>query len=169
MSTDPPLDDLHTQLVEAIHKAELEPSLSHSGVRAWSIVSSIEEDIANHPDASPVEQSIAQCGAITAAYKARNFGRARVLGQLYRLEQSARTADGVCWDRWTGMSGSIFDEGFPIARDEEYTIVLGNGRRLTATLDLSRQYGAEGIQWRTNEGTFHKFVVAAWFAKRLNL
>ncbi len=60
------------------------------------------------------------------------------------------------------IPGFPYDEPWPPQRGVVYEIVLSDGSRLEATLDLSRQYSAEGIQWSTRAGIFPKSAVACW-------
>ena len=58
-----------------------------------------------------------------------------------------------------------FDEGWPRGRDPttEFTLITWHGERVVARLDLSQQYKADGISWRTLSGEcFHKHQVIAW-------
>ena len=76
------------------------------------------------------------------------------------------------WERYKDAEGKIngfpFKEGFPTGGpfgtvNKMYEIITGDGSRYRAIPDYSRQYYAEGIQWRTTEGeTLDKFFVAAW-------
>ena len=61
------------------------------------------------------------------------------------------------------FQGFPFMEGLPKNRMGTYEIILADGERAQAMLDLSTQYRAEGIQWRTLDGRiFHPHVIACW-------
>lgn len=64
--------------------------------------------------------------------------------------------------------GFPFNEGFPAGgplgtAERSYELLICNGERVQARPDYSRQYAAEGLQWKTTKGvTLEKHVVAAW-------
>ncbi|HCC83938.1 TPA: hypothetical protein DEP96_03750 [Candidatus Uhrbacteria bacterium] len=170
---DPAIDllGLHGQLVEATARAEMGSPYSQETRRIWVEVSHIEEMLAECRTVSPSDQVVSQCAAIRASLKAGDQARARELTLRWHLELSPRTFEVLEVNIWGSerIPGFPYNEGLPVARDEEYVIILGDGRRLAATLDLSTQYRTEGIQWATSEGIFPQFSVAAWFAGRLPL
>lgn len=61
--------------------------------------------------------------------------------------------------------GFPFDEGFPgFYRGKTFTLITRNGTRHTgATVDDSRQYMFEGVEWRTrSRSVVSRGVVIAW-------
>ena len=60
------------------------------------------------------------------------------------------------------MQGWPFNEGIPKNRQGSFQVILSDGQIATATIDLSTQYQAEGIQWKTKGQTWDKQQVAAW-------
>ena len=65
------------------------------------------------------------------------------------------------------IPGFPFTEGIPRENQLEgrFEVIFRDGERCDARLDLSTQYRAEGIQWRTSHGIFPKTVVACWRVK----
>ncbi|EKD94061.1 MAG: hypothetical protein ACD_28C00001G0011 [uncultured bacterium] len=79
------------------------------------------------------------------------------------------------WDRYqkgekVNRDESPFREGFPPggpfgnANVVYEIIVLGVGK-IEARVDYSTQYMAEGLRWETSQGSFDKYLVAAWRRK----
>lgn len=78
------------------------------------------------------------------------------------------------WDAYKDSVGFIeegfpFKEGFPKEASscsrKLYTLIFRDGSRLLGAPDYSRQYRAEGTQWRIVEGGFawlDQHVVVAW-------
>ena len=60
------------------------------------------------------------------------------------------------------IEGFPFSEGIPDNRSGMFEIILRDGSISKATLDTSRQYAAEGIQWQSGSTTWPKSCVAAW-------
>ena len=60
------------------------------------------------------------------------------------------------------LQGWPFNEGIPKNRMSSFNIILSDGQIATATVDLTTQYCAEGIQWKTKGNTWNKQQVAAW-------
>ena len=83
------------------------------------------------------------------------------------LEQSPN------WDKRSDLKlyrgrmipGFPFNEGFPYYKFDTFEIILRDGTRLDARLDLSTQHRAEGMQWKSRQGTHNKSVVACWRTK----
>lgn len=71
------------------------------------------------------------------------------------LETSFKAGDKI--------PGYPFDEGFPkitpVAR--KYELIFLDGQRVIATVDYSREYMSEGLQWRTSV-SFDRNRVVAW-------
>lgn len=88
------------------------------------------------------------------------------------MEQSQTRQQSPNWDAHSAVAeqllsgqmipGFPFDEGVPADPTATYEIVLRNGEKLKAHVDLSRQYAAEGRQWRANGDTYNRYVVACW-------
>jgi hypothetical protein len=61
-------------------------------------------------------------------------------------------------------AGFPFDEGFPqMYKGKVYTIITRNGEHLLAMVNDSRQYRAEGMEWRASTGRdIDRVMVIAW-------
>ena len=80
------------------------------------------------------------------------------------------------WEERKGVFGNYDPEywkmeypGFPFNepwprwyRGKLFEILTYRGRRLQAIVDDSRQYRAEGLEWRTRSGPVGKHLVIAW-------
>ncbi len=81
------IDNLYPLVTEAIRRAEaLEDSGAPDARRAFSEVSQLEQQIASRLPLSDYEGVIARRGAVRAAIKAHEFGRAQELAARYEVE-----------------------------------------------------------------------------------
>jgi len=86
METDP----LNMRVTEAIWRAEeLEATNIAAAPRAWAEVSSIEEELAKAMPPSDFQGKIARRGAVRAARKAGDVGRAHALAEAYLADGAA--------------------------------------------------------------------------------
>lgn len=161
--------ELFQQLLAATQKAEQEPSSSSSGRIAWREVARLESLIAERPDISPAERLTAQRGFIAATRQAGDSTLARELSIVFHLEQSPHASERYALHLLGNnrLPGFPFAERLPVHRFDEYIIILADGCCLVASLDLSRQYGAEGIQWYAVGATYPQSSIAAWWSRRL--
>ncbi len=64
------------------------------------------------------------------------------------------------WVLWTGFPFSV---PFPkMHGGQTYEIILVSGISLKATVDDSREYASEGLEWRTKDGNKPQSSVVAW-------
>jgi hypothetical protein len=83
-------DSLYSLVTGAIWRAEqLEDHKVSSAPLAWAEVSKLEEELATALPVSQPEGRIARRGAVRAALKARDYGRAQALAQRYLAEKEA--------------------------------------------------------------------------------
>lgn len=89
MAEAPPLDGLNKSVTTATLAAEALPERDPELSRAWFLVSQLEEQIADHPEADELEREVAMWGAVAAAVKASDPTRARELARRY-IDRGAR-------------------------------------------------------------------------------
>lgn len=82
-------DTLNTLVTAAIWRAEQLEALGLPSSSAWAEVSSFEENLANALPVTEREGRIARRGAVHAALKAGDYGRAETLARGYAGEDSA--------------------------------------------------------------------------------
>lgn len=83
-------DSLYTLVTGAIWRAErLDEHKVSSAPLAWAEVSKLEEELSTALSPSQPEGRIARRGAVRAALKARDYGRAEDLTQRYLAEEEA--------------------------------------------------------------------------------
>ena len=83
-------DELNTLVTEAIWRAEeLEYRGASDALQAWAEVSAIEEELAKAFPPSDFQGLIARRGAVRAAFKAGDPGRAQALADAYLVEEAA--------------------------------------------------------------------------------
>ncbi len=61
------------------------------------------------------------------------------------------------------IPGFPFSIAFPkMPQGDSYEIILVSGEKLIATVDGSREFASEGLEWKTKNGNKEQSVVAAW-------
>lgn len=83
MAEAPKLDQLNTSVTTAILAVEALPQRAPELSGAWFLVSQLEEQIADHPEADDLEREVAMLGTVAAAMKASDPTRARELARRY--------------------------------------------------------------------------------------
>ena len=83
------VDALHTLVSSAIWRAEQLDELDIDSASAWSEVSKLEEELASALPVKEAEGRIARRGAIRAALKAGDHGRAQDLVERFATEEGA--------------------------------------------------------------------------------
>ena len=91
------VDTLNSLVTSAIWRAEHLDDLGIENARsAWAEVSSIEEELARVLPASDSEGQIARRGAVSAALKAGDYGRAKGMAKSFGAAGAfEETAEGV--------------------------------------------------------------------------
>jgi hypothetical protein len=82
-------DELNTLVTDAIWRAEELEATNISATQAWAEVSSIEEELTKAFPPSEFQGQIARRGAVRAAFKAGDPGRAQALADAYLVEEAA--------------------------------------------------------------------------------